>query len=48
LLLPGCLLGREVDGHNPGKGFVRLALVEKLSDCIEGAARIENFIQNTL
>jgi N-succinyldiaminopimelate aminotransferase len=48
LLLPGSLLGREVDGHNPGKGFVRLALVEKLSDCIEGAARIENFIQNPL
>jgi N-succinyldiaminopimelate aminotransferase len=46
LLLPGSLLGREVAGHNPGKGFVRLALVEKLSDCIEGAARIENFIKN--
>jgi N-succinyldiaminopimelate aminotransferase len=46
LLLPGSLLGREVEGHNPGKGFVRLALVEKLSDCIEGAARIENFIKH--
>jgi N-succinyldiaminopimelate aminotransferase len=46
LLLPGSLLGREVDGRNPGKGFVRLALVENLTDCIEGAARIETFIKN--
>jgi N-succinyldiaminopimelate aminotransferase len=46
LLLPGSLLGREVNGHNPGKGFVRLALVENLSDCIEGAQRIQAFLKN--
>jgi N-succinyldiaminopimelate aminotransferase len=44
LLLPGSLLGREANGNNPGKGFVRLALVESLADCIEGAARIQTHL----
>jgi N-succinyldiaminopimelate aminotransferase len=47
LLLPGSLLGRISNNHNPGAGFVRLALVENLNACIEGADRIRNyFTQN--
>jgi N-succinyldiaminopimelate aminotransferase len=45
LLLPGSLLGRESNGTNPGKGFVRLALVEGLDDCIEGAHRIQTYLK---
>ncbi len=45
LLLPGSLLSREVNGHNPGAGYVRLALVEHISDCIEGAHRISNLLK---
>ncbi len=38
--LPGSLLAREADGHNPGSGRVRLALVAPLEDCVEAAQRI--------
>lgn len=27
-VLPGAYLSREVDGHNPGKGYIRVALVD--------------------
>ena len=46
LMLPGSLLGREVQGHNPGAGFVRMALVENLEQCVEGAQRIEQYFQS--
>ena len=26
-VLPGAYLSRDVDGHNPGRGFIRVALV---------------------
>jgi N-succinyldiaminopimelate aminotransferase len=45
LTLPGSLLGRELNGQNPAAGFVRLALVEELAQCVEGAKRIENYFQ---
>lgn len=38
--LPGTYLGRSVDGRNPGKGYLRLALVASVEDCVEAAARI--------
>lgn len=46
LALPGSFLAREVDGRNPGRGFIRLALVEPLSACLEAAARIRGFVQS--
>jgi N-succinyldiaminopimelate aminotransferase len=46
LLLPGSLLARDVNGENPGLGFVRLALVEGLDACIEGATRIETYFKS--
>jgi N-succinyldiaminopimelate aminotransferase len=43
LTLPGSFLAREHEGHNPGRGFVRLALVEPLERCVEAAQRIRSF-----
>ncbi len=39
-LLPGSYLAREAHGINPGKNFVRLALVASLEECKEAANRI--------
>jgi N-succinyldiaminopimelate aminotransferase len=39
-VLPGSFLARQHAGENPGQGFVRLALVEPLSACVEAAHRI--------
>jgi N-succinyldiaminopimelate aminotransferase len=38
--LPGSFLAREAHGVNPGAGFVRIALVAPLAECIEAAGRI--------
>jgi len=43
-VLPGSYLGREVDGVNPGRDHVRIALVPELDRCIEAAERIHRFI----
>jgi N-succinyldiaminopimelate aminotransferase len=42
-VLPGQYLAREAHGTNPGRGYVRLALVPELADCIEAARRIVAF-----
>ncbi|MGC9457924.1 MAG: succinyldiaminopimelate transaminase [Halothiobacillaceae bacterium] len=39
-VLPGRYLSRPIDGLDPGVGFVRMALVAELADCIEAAQRI--------
>ncbi|HOA94778.1 MAG TPA: succinyldiaminopimelate transaminase [Quisquiliibacterium sp.] len=44
LTLPGSYLARTVDGRNPGQGFVRLAVVEPLAQCVEAAQRIRTFL----
>ena len=44
LVLPGRYLGREVNGINPGKQHVRMALVADEADCIEAAKRIHRFV----
>ena len=44
-VLPGRYLSRAVDGRNPGKNRVRLALVAELDQCIEGARRIRALIE---
>ncbi|MFK7159712.1 succinyldiaminopimelate transaminase [Marinospirillum sp. MEB164] len=44
-VLPGRYLSREVEGHNPAAGRIRLALVAELAACIEGAQRIRRFIE---
>ncbi|CCK75140.1 MAG: succinyldiaminopimelate transaminase [Oleispira antarctica] len=44
-VLPGSYLSRTVDGINPGKNRVRLALVASVEECIEAAERIKQFVQ---
>ena len=46
VVLPGSYLARESNGVNPGAGFVRIALVPSLEDCLEAARRIGEFCQS--
>lgn len=43
VVLPGSYLARTAHGVNPGSGFVRIALVAPLADCLEAAERIHSF-----
>ncbi len=45
IVLPGSYLSRPVGGFNPGRGYVRMALVAPLEDCIEAATRIRAYIE---
>lgn len=44
-VLPGRYLARAAHGDNPGKGYVRIALVPGIEDCVEAARRILEFCQ---
>lgn len=41
IVLPGSYLAREAHGLNPGEGFIRMALVATLDECVEAAQRIQ-------
>ena len=45
VVLPGSFLAREAQGVNPGAGFVRIALVAGLEECLEATRRIREFAQ---
>lgn len=45
-VLPGSFLAREAHGVNPGQGFVRIALVAPLAECVEAAERIRQMLQS--
>jgi N-succinyldiaminopimelate aminotransferase len=42
-VLPGRYLARDAHGANPGRGYVRMALVPSLTDCLEAGQRIIDF-----
>ncbi len=42
-VLPGSLVAREVNGHNPGRGRIRMALVAEAPECLEAAHRIAQY-----
>jgi N-succinyldiaminopimelate aminotransferase len=42
-VLPGSYISREAHGVNPGRGFVRMALVSTVEDAIEAADRLGKF-----
>jgi N-succinyldiaminopimelate aminotransferase len=42
-VLPGSYLARTAHGANPGRDFVRIALVAEVDECVEGARRIVEF-----
>ena len=45
LVLPGSYLSRDAHGANPGRGYVRIALVSTVEDAIEAAQRIAAFVR---
>lgn len=42
-VLPGSFLARDAHGVNPGKNFVRIALVANEAECVEAARRIQRY-----
>jgi N-succinyldiaminopimelate aminotransferase len=42
-VLPGSFLARTAHGTNPGRNFVRLALVADVDECTQGAQRVVDF-----
>jgi N-succinyldiaminopimelate aminotransferase len=46
-VLPGRYLARDAHGVNPGRGYVRIALVPSLEDCREAASRIAKWCRAT-
>jgi N-succinyldiaminopimelate aminotransferase len=45
-VLPGSYLSREAHGQNPGRGFVRIALVSTVEETLEAAARLRDFMES--
>jgi N-succinyldiaminopimelate aminotransferase len=45
-VLPGSYLARDTRGGNPGKQYIRMALVAELEECLEAAHRIVSFCQS--
>lgn len=43
-VLPGAYLGREVDGHNPGHGYIRVAMVAPIDDMTRGLQQIHRHL----
>lgn len=46
-VLPGSFLSRNSDNINPGHGYVRLALVSSLEECVAAAERLDHFRTTT-
>jgi N-succinyldiaminopimelate aminotransferase len=46
VVLPGSFLARTAGGVNPGEGFVRIALVAGLAECLDAAGRIRDFVHS--
>lgn len=44
-VLPGSYLARDAHGANPGRGYVRIALVAEQAECVAAAQRIVEFTQ---
>ena len=45
-VLPGSYLARASQGHNPGLGRIRMALVADTAECVEAAQRIVEFVKS--
>lgn len=45
-LVPGSYLSRDVDGINPGRGYVRISLVASLEETLAAARRIAEFSEH--
>ncbi|MEO9454009.1 aminotransferase class I/II-fold pyridoxal phosphate-dependent enzyme, partial [Chromobacterium phragmitis] len=47
-MLPGSFLARDARGANPGRGYIRIALVAGQEECVAAAQRIVEFTQTQL
>lgn len=47
-VVPGSYLSRTVDGMNPGKNRVRLALVASVEECTQAAQRIKDYLTQSI
>ncbi|WP_028536060.1 succinyldiaminopimelate transaminase [Paludibacterium yongneupense] len=47
-VLPGSVLARDAHGCNPGRGYIRIALVAPLEECLQAAQRIRQFVTSYL
>lgn len=47
-VLPGRYLGRTIDGINPGEGYIRMAMVATVDECLEAGERIKTVIKEKL
>jgi N-succinyldiaminopimelate aminotransferase len=47
-VLPGSYLARDAHGMNPGQNRVRMALVAPLSQCVDAAERIADFVKSSV
>ncbi len=47
-VLPGSYLSRESNNINPGTGFIRIALVADLQQCVDAAKRIRDCLSNKI
>lgn len=45
-VLPGRYLAREMAGEQPGAGYIRMALVATVEECVEAAQRIRAYIES--
>ncbi len=45
-VLPGSLLARTAQGHNPGAGRIRMALVASVDECLDAADRIVSYTES--
>ena len=46
LVLPGSYLARDARGGNPGRNYVRIALVAPLGECVEAVGRMMRFAKS--
>ena len=48
-VIPGSYLSRvAADGVNPGRGYIRIALVSEFDECLEAVTRLCNFLSSTV
>jgi N-succinyldiaminopimelate aminotransferase len=45
-VLPGSFLARDAHGINPGRGYIRIALVAPQAECVEAAERIRHLVNH--
>ncbi|HEY2630648.1 MAG TPA: succinyldiaminopimelate transaminase [Usitatibacter sp.] len=44
-VLPGSYIGRDAHGVNPGRGFIRMALISTVEESIEAAHRLQGHLE---